>query len=103
VTESPLYKAHCEIFKRYIAILKEADPGDRGDKTSPGHLISLCEQAIKRPDAPDDKVSRWLGFVQGVMAVKGLISVDEERDLTRPLFHRAYEEMGIENPPSITA
>ena len=49
----------------------------------------------------DDKVSRWLGFVQGIMYSQGLLHIEEERDYSRPLFHEAYKEMGLEPPPSI--
>lgn len=100
--ESPIFKASKPIFKRYISILEEEPPGDYGDQTSPRHLIRLCQEAISRPDLPDDKLSRWLGFVQGVMTVKGLISVDKERDITRFLFHKAYEEMGLKQPKSVS-
>jgi hypothetical protein len=35
---------------------------------------------------------RWLGFVQGVLAARGAISVDEERNYTHPIFHKLYGE-----------
>ena len=99
---TPLFVAHHEIFKRYAIILRGCSSGDPGDKTSPGHLLKVCEEAMKRQDFPDDKTSRWLGFVQGVMAVKGLICVDEERNITRASFHKAYKEMDIEKPLTTT-
>lgn len=49
----------------------------------------------------DDKVSRWLGFVQGAMYSYGLLDINTERDRTRPLFHDAYEKMGLPIPASI--
>ena len=43
---------------------------------------------------PVDKTSRWIGFVQGVMACRGLLDCNEERDRTRPFFHEAYKATG---------
>lgn len=47
---------------------------------------------------PTDKISRWIGFIQGVLASRGYLDVDAERDRTRPLFHKAYTEMGLDIP-----
>ncbi len=35
---------------------------------------------------PIVKISRWLGYVQGVLIERGLTTVEAERDWTRPLF-----------------
>ena len=32
-----------------------------------------------------DKFNRWLGFVQGVLWINGVYTIDEMRDQTRPL------------------
>lgn len=50
---------------------------------------------------PSDKVNRWIGFVQGVLAAQGYMSVKEERDRTRPLFHDAYKKNGNDIPPTL--
>lgn len=50
------------------------------------NLYWTCSQIIEE-ELHEDKISRWIGFIQGVMSVKGYISVDEERDFSRPLFH----------------
>ena len=47
---------------------------------------------------PLDKTSRWLGYVQGVMAAEGMPSVREERDFSRPMFHAAYAAAGVALP-----
>ena len=47
---------------------------------------------------PVDKTSRWIGFVQGVLAVRDILDVDSERDRTRPLFHEAYAAMSLPIP-----
>lgn len=54
-------------------------------------LIILCDEAIQNGHTyPMDKMHRWLGFVQGVLASRGVISIDGEREFTRPLFHKLY-------------
>lgn len=81
-------------FNRYAALLQ-----DRGfaaeqmpDTPSHGdHLVWMCNHCLKRitandPTFPEDKYSRWLGYIQGVMDVKDYLSVREERDVTRPWF-----------------
>lgn len=61
-------------------------------------LIKLCEEAEANCEKyPFDKMCRWLGFVQGVMASHSMINVNEERDYTRPLFHKLY---GTDDVPS---
>lgn len=62
-------------------------------------LNSLAEQARQEIiTLPTDKISRWIGFIQGVLAADGFLDVKEERDSTRPIFHRAYKAMGVEIP-----
>jgi hypothetical protein len=34
------------------------------------------------------KANRWLGFIQGALAVNGIISVEAERNFTRPFFQK---------------
>ena len=63
-------------------------------------LISLCEEAITHMSHyPFDKLNRWLGFVQGVLAVTGVIDVDEEREFSRPLLHAFHEQ----TPPTFAS
>lgn len=39
-----------------------------------------------RDGLPLLKLSRWLGYIQGVLIERGYTTVDAERDWTRPLF-----------------
>jgi hypothetical protein len=74
------------------------------------HLISMC-QTISNSSSDtsskfymtEDKVSRWLGFIQGIMTTLNLFSVDSERNKTRDLFHQSYIDSNIPIPPSIDA
>lgn len=66
------------------------------------HLGWMCHTAIENIIAwPDDKLNRWLGYIQGVMAMKGYVRVKEERDKTRELFHKVYAQRGITIPETL--
>lgn len=73
---------------------------ERGRVTSLANLKWMLEHSLENLEAwPVDKTSRWIGFVQGVLAVKSKdFHVSAERDRTRPFFHQAYQAMGLEIP-----
>ena len=50
---------------------------------------------------PVDKSNRWLGFIQGCLHCLSDLNVEEERNFTRPYFHRYYQILGIDPPESI--
>lgn len=80
-----------QLFERYKAILSTSCLMDlpEYDKCSKAHLMNLCDVAIagiKDGSMHYGKLCRWLGFIQGVMIASGLITVDGERDFTRPIF-----------------
>lgn len=64
------------------------------------HLGSLLDE-IQGKELSIEGMSGRLGFVQGAMAVHGLITVDGERDRTRPYFHSAYMQARGSVPPSV--
>lgn len=79
---------HPDILKRYENAINdqmvtvprcEPDPG-----TSLAHLLWMLGEL--RTDMPADKAGRWLGFIQGCLVMRGLASVQAERDFTRPYF-----------------
>lgn len=94
-------------FLRCADIIREKTPEidaevNPGDKTGSTHLLAMCVTA--GPNAgtwPADKVSRWLGYVQGVLTARGVFDVDAERDLTREDFLAAYQMMGLEAPQTV--
>jgi len=103
------------IFKNYLAILDEVFATEKKTHTLERilQLKSMCQTVINNTSEYDaeqdnhkmseDKISRWLGYVQGIMTVYGWITVESERESTRPLFHQAYKDNGLSKPPSITA
>jgi len=87
-----LPQINARLFGRYLEIIRSAgdqpDPFDSDPRLSLKNLSWMCTAG--QSDAfsmAEDKASRWLGFVQGCLAMRGMIDVDVERDITRPLFH----------------
>ncbi len=90
-----LSEANSLMFTRYLKILetkpRTTEPTGPA-QTSNEHLIWMCLVAIKNEQKyPDDKLSRWLGFIQGIMIMKEYITVIEERNFSRPLFNNLNE------------
>lgn len=91
------------LFERYAAML-EGVVDNHPDPDRPTGLKNarwMCATALEQIDAfPVDKLSRWLGFVQGILTVEGITTVNAERDFSRPLFHAAYAHEGQAIPPT---
>lgn len=97
--------ATAEVFERYRNIIDAQQASGAEDPLAEDRYLSLknlswmCAQGAAESDRlPLDKISRWLGCVQGCLGMRGLISIEAERDITRPLFHAAYAAEGIEIP-----
>lgn len=59
-------------------------------KTAAEHLRWMAREILCNiRTMPIDKMGRWVGFIQGVMAANGVLDVDAERDRTRPFFNPA--------------
>ncbi|MDH2154174.1 hypothetical protein [Stenotrophomonas sp. GD03657] len=56
---------------------------------SPSHLEWMLETIQFGDDQSLTKKHRWLGFVQAALIARGLTTVDDERDHTRPIFNGA--------------
>ena len=103
------------IFENYLEILDEVFVTEKKTHTLERilQLKSMCQTVINNTSPFDesqdehkmseDKISRWLGYVQGIMTVYGWITVESERENTRPLFHKAYHDSDMKIPESITA
>lgn len=92
-----LNEAHNIMFNRYLSKLDSSiqviihiDPKDID------YLKKMCTTMIKENEVPIDKKARWLGFIQGVLFSNGIIQISEEREFSRKLFTKFYE-----NPVSI--
>lgn len=80
---------HNYIITKYKALLiplpthKELVPGV--PQTTPHHLWNMLT-SIELEDVYADKAHRWLGFVQAILIVAKLTTVDAERNFTREYF-----------------
>lgn len=91
------------LLERYLSIADAMPPqADCPPCTDAQHLSWMCSTAIANAAAwPEDKLSRWLGFVQGILTVRGYLTVEGERQASRPLFHEAYRTSGTLAPASM--
>lgn len=55
-------------------------------ESTPQHLIWMLDQ-LTGVGQSNTKRHRWLGYVQGIMVAAGLITVQEEREVTRGVFN----------------
>lgn len=90
------------LFERYLNLLNsisseiwEGVP----EECSIEKLSKLAQEAIENGSLyPTDKLHRWLGFIQGVLVMRKIITVAEEREFTRPLLHSYLEK----SPPTFS-
>lgn len=85
-----------QLFNRYYGkalILDDIDWVGVPESCLPSKLRGLLVEAITNgAKYPLDKLHRWLGFIQGVLAMKGVICVEAERNFTRPLLHSFHTD-----------
>ena len=93
-SDTPVRIAHRDTIMDLFALIPEEIPGSN-ERTSPENLRWMLHRCLDELTTfPVDKLGRWVGFVQGVLALSGNLDVDQERDRTRGRFHAAYEATG---------
>lgn len=90
-TDFDLCSKQAELLQRYKEILDKQPCYDNttGTKLSSQyltkrHLLWMIEEASKSTDI--DKANRWLGYIQGVLAERGIIDLKIEIELARSIF-----------------
>ena len=96
---TPITAATRHILEDKRVLLNAVDDTSDGP-TSKDHLLWMIDQCLQQ-EMSEDKISRWLGFIQGVMCARGWLDMEHERTITRTLFHDAYREMGWDVPASL--
>lgn len=72
------------------------------ERTCPENLRWMLNRIMDNIDTfPLDKIGRWIGFVQGVLALSGNLDVDEERNRTRARYQQAYRDTGQVIPQTL--
>ncbi len=84
---------HEDILIRYENMLKEFTPSCRENPgTGEGHLLWMLKQIRNHQTKHNvEKYHRWLGFIQGVLIMKGYTTVETERNFTRSYFKKEKE------------
>lgn len=94
MTDIPVRDAHRDTILILREMIPDTIPGST-NRTSPTNLHWMLDKCLEELYFfPVDKLGRWVGFVQGVLALSGFLDVDAERDRTRGIFHAAYTETG---------
>ena len=84
-----LTKAHKFLLReRYYYMIERSEFKDKE------RLLNFCNaaQTITNPD----KLSRWVGYIQGVLIERGILDIHFERDLTREIYKPIYESLGYD-------
>jgi hypothetical protein len=87
-------KAVLVLFTRYrdLIVKHQSEMTSDVKDCDPEHLIRLCNEVIENHQRyPFDKLCRWMGFVQGVLATQEIIQVEVEREFSRPLLHAIHD------------
>ena len=74
-----------ELRQRYFDLL-DAEPVEDSTKPFENAHLSWMLVKLSEEDMSETKKHRWLGYIQGVMAMKEHINVNDERDATRDVF-----------------
>lgn len=87
-------------FQRYKEMLEKYPPKEHTDNFSAlqnrdklAHCHWMCDRMIssETDHYSLDKKSRWLGFIQGVLIMCNLTTIEKERNITRPWFSNKGE------------
>lgn len=110
----PIVRASVQVLGNLKAIMQgrqkitahDRDLHDSHYIANNAHASNLIEKLIE--DAIRDgkhigvnALSLRVGLIQGYMISYYFLDVSEERNRTRPIFHKAYEELGIRPPKSV--
>jgi hypothetical protein len=106
MTHTTIRTATGTLFERYLQLTRQSSWTEDADnlpkEIRSSHLTWMCVKALENLHVwPEDKLSRWLGYIQGVLAARGIIDVQQERDLSRPLFHAAYSNADVPIPSTL--
>lgn len=82
-SDAAYYNALKMCYVRYSAMIEKTERPE--DYLEINTFLELFKNNIEQM-IPLNKLNRWLGYIQGCLISKGLTTVEEERDWTRPLF-----------------
>ncbi len=83
-----LIRAHYFMIRRYRSIIEGRNFKDEE------FLLNFCDSALSI--ANPDKLSRWIGYIQGVLIERGILDTKFERDVSREIYKPIYERLGYD-------
>jgi hypothetical protein len=106
--DDPVIEAGQDVIRDLFPLIEDQVSAEAGHPAPAGeqkevaalNLHWMAMRIMGPGDHPSDKVHRWVGFIQGVLAVRGRLIVANERNSTRSIFHRLYRLLGFEPPAS---
>lgn len=75
-----------ELRQRYFDLLNCTPIENAEEPLTDNHLAWMLTE-LSSDAMSETKKHRWLGYIQGCMAFRGLLTVNEERDSTRKMFN----------------
>ena len=76
------------MIKRYRSIIEGKNFKDEE------FLLNFCDSALTLTNP--DKLSRWVGYIQGVLIERGILDTKFERDVSREIYKPIYERLGYD-------
>jgi hypothetical protein len=93
--EQELIKSTQDIFRTYQTLLEDEKTGLKYPEYTKEYLLNFCKKALEEKKMTVDKLSRWLGFIQGVLIMNGVLEQEQERTRTRAIFQEIYKKYNI--------
>lgn len=81
-----LIEAHRKLINRYRNLIIGKNFTDEKE------LLGFCDLALDLQNP--DKLSRWVGYLQGILVERKIVSVESERNWSRPIYKPIYEKLG---------
>ena len=86
----PVLKPYFELLQNHTDKPIQSNKGS----TDFSHLLWMLNYILENSESmPYGKLNRWLGFIQGCLITRGLLTVEYERDRTRP-YLQALDKVG---------
>jgi hypothetical protein len=86
-----LIAAHHWMMRRYKKIILAHEP----KLTDEEFLVKFCDSAMTLNNP--DKLSRWVGFIQGTLIEQKVVKTYIERNLSRELYKPIYDKLGYDS------
>ena len=87
--QNDVNRVHYLMINRYLEIIEKSNMENKD------YWIRYCNAALRLKNS--DKLSRWVGFIQGVLYANKMITIAEERDFSRQHYKPVYNKYEIDS------